>query len=69
MKTMHKLSAAALAVTSVLALPTGADQTSPDEDSMRDNAHGLAAIQNATVVTEPGEELSATQRSLLKTAK
>ena len=54
MKTMHKLSAAALAVTSVLALPTSADQTSRT-NGMRDNTPSLTAIQNATVVTEPGE--------------
>ena len=54
MKTIHKLSAAALAVTSVLAMPTSADQTSRT-NGMRDNTPSLTAIQNSTVVTEPGE--------------
>ena len=57
MKTKHQLSALALAFTSVFASTAIADQTSRT-NGMRDNTPSLIAIQNATLVTEPGKQIT-----------
>lgn len=57
MKTMHQLSALTLAVTSVLTASVAADQTSRT-NGMRDNTPSLTAIQNATIITEPGKSVA-----------
>ncbi|MCA1767016.1 MAG: amidohydrolase family protein, partial [Idiomarina sp.] len=57
MKKVHQLSALTLAVTSVLTTSVAADQTSRT-NGMRDNTPSLTAIQNATIITEPGKSVS-----------
>ena len=57
MKTKHQLSALALALTTAFTSAAIADQTSRT-NGMRDNTPGLIAIQNATIVTEPGKQLT-----------
>ncbi|MGM0524763.1 MAG: amidohydrolase family protein [Pseudomonadota bacterium] len=57
MKTKHQLSALALALTTAFSASAVADQTSRT-NGMRDNTPSLIAVQNATVVTEPGKQVS-----------
>lgn len=57
MKKVHQLSALTLAVTSVLTASVAADQTSRT-NGMRDNTPSLTAIQNATIITEPGKSIT-----------
>lgn len=57
MKSKHQLSALALALTTAFTSSAIADQTSR-VNGMRDNTPSLIAIQNATIVTEPGKQLS-----------
>lgn len=57
MKKVHQLSALTLAVTSVLIASVAADQTSRT-NGMRDNTPSLTAIQNATIIFEPGKSIT-----------
>ena len=57
MKTKHQLSALALALSTAFTSAAVADQTSRT-NGMRDNTPSLIAIQNATIITEPGKQVS-----------
>ncbi|MDV6317096.1 amidohydrolase family protein [Idiomarina sp. HP20-50] len=57
MKKVHQLSAMTLAITSMLSASVAADQTSRT-NGMRNNTPSLTAIQNATIITEPGKSFT-----------
>lgn len=57
MKVKHQFSAVALALATAFTTSAIADQTSR-VNGMRDNTPSLVAVQNATVVTEPGKQLT-----------
>nr|WP_262339830.1 hypothetical protein [Idiomarina sp. OT37-5b] len=57
MKAKHQLSALALALSTAFTTSAIADQTSR-VNGMRDNTPSLIAIQNATIVTEPGQQVN-----------
>ncbi|MGM0480956.1 MAG: amidohydrolase family protein [Pseudomonadota bacterium] len=57
MKVKHQFSAVALALSTAFTTSVIADQTSR-VNGMRDNTPSLIAVQNATVVTEPGKQMT-----------